>query len=276
MRILFVMAGGYCIGDGVSQSHAYAAALRAGHEVCLASAAGPCALVEPLLERVGLRVVPPDTTEEYDLVLSGRITQEQFHAGSARIAARRKVTPLPRQLRGFLRHADLGVDALRRAGLFLPVPDAPLAPLLPPRRGGYLLLAPGTSPGRRAARWDRWPEFIRAYGGPVVLCGDAGAREPWQADLPSCVLDLIGHTPELDDLLRVLADAALVLSPDTGVAHLAAACGVPTVTVFRTGQSRPENGMPYGPRAWGLVEPTVQELIETCARTMTHDGTTAG
>lgn len=268
MRILFLMADGYCIGDGVSQSHAYAAALRAGHEVHVTAAAGPCALVEPLLERTGISVVPPGTTDEYDLVLSGRITQEQFHAGSARIAARRRVTPLPRQLRGFLRHADLGVDALRRAGLFLPVPDLPLAPLLTTRRTGYLLIAPGTSPGRRAARWDRWPEFIQAFGGPVVLCGDSGAREAWQADLPSSVLDLIGRTSDMDDLLAVLADAALVLSPDTGVAHLAAACGIPTVTIFRSGQSRPENGMPYGPRAWGLVEPAVHETLEACARIM--------
>lgn len=268
MRILFVMTDGYCIGDGVSQSHACAAALDAGHEVCVTSASGPCARVEPLLERIGVRVVPPGTTEEYDLALSGRITLEQFEAASAHVVARRRVSPLPRHQRGSMRHADLGIDALHRAGLFPPVPDAPLAGLLPRRVGEYLLIAPGTSPGRRAARWDRWPEFIRAYRGPVVLCGDAGAREAWQAEMPSHVRDLIGCTPGMDDLLDVIAGAALVASPDTGVAHLAAACGVPTLTIFRTGQSRPENGMPYGPRAWGLVEPEVKEVLDVCARIM--------
>jgi hypothetical protein len=276
MKLLFLMADGFCLGDGVSQSHAYAAALRAGHEVCVSRAAGPCALVEPLLERIGVRMVPAATAEAFDLVLSGRITQEQFRARSERVAARRRVAPLPRQLRGSLRHADLGVDALRRAGLFPPVPEAPLAPLLPPRRREYLLIAPGTSPGRRAARWDRWPEFIRACGAPVVLCGDAGAREAWQAEMPSFVLDLIGRTPEMEDLLGVLAGASLVLSPDTGVAHLAAACSVPTVTLFRSGQSRPENGMPYGSRAWGVIEPAVPEVLEVCARMTAHDGTAAG
>jgi len=125
MKILFVMADGYCIGDGVSQSHAYAAARGAGHEVCVTSATGPCARVESLLERIDVRVVPPGTTEEFDLALSGRITPEQFEAATAHVVARRRVAPLPRWQRASMRHADLAIDALHRAGLFPPIPDAP-------------------------------------------------------------------------------------------------------------------------------------------------------
>jgi len=262
MKILFLMADGFCIGDAVSQAHAYAAALQAGHEVSLARAAGPCALVEPLLERLGVRLVPRDTAEEYDLVLSGRITPEQFQRGAARVRTRRFVVPRPLPQRADFRHADLGLDALRRAGLFLPVPDAPLAGLLSPRRPSRRLIAPGTSPGRRAARWPFWPEFLRADTTPVTLCGDAHAVESWQADLPPQAQNRICCTARLEDVLPLLAETTLVLSPDTGIAHLAAACGVPTLTIFRAGQSRPENGMPYGPRARGLVEPTPDDVLD--------------
>jgi ADP-heptose:LPS heptosyltransferase len=51
---------------------------------------------------------------------------------------------------------------------------------------------------------------------------------------------LAGHT-DLTRLCALVAGAALVISGDTGIAHLAAAFGTPSVTLFG----------PVGPDQWG-------------------------
>jgi ADP-heptose:LPS heptosyltransferase len=104
----------------------------------------------------------------------------------------------------------------------------------------YALVHPGaTSPSRR---WP--PERFAAVGdalaarglqvGIVGAAAEAGVTRCVAASMRSPCADLCGLT-ELGDLAALLRDAALLVGNDSGPAHLAAAVGTPSVTVFLSG-----------------------------------------
>jgi ADP-heptose:LPS heptosyltransferase len=96
-------------------------------------------------------------------------------------------------------------------------------------------------PGSRAAdrRWapERFAmvaDALAADGHPVVVTGTDDERPVTAAVLEGMrhsAIDLTGRTG-LGALAALLADAALLLANDTGVAHLAAAIGTPSVVLF--------------------------------------------
>ncbi len=109
------------------------------------------------------------------------------------------------------------------------------------------------------ASWKRWPLHsclvlaakLRAAGHSVCWsCGeaDAGLRERITASEPPA--DLL---PELTvrELASVVSRSRLVVSADTGIAHLAALCGTPSLTLF--GPTDARRWQPLGPLA-GLIE----------------------
>ncbi|GAA4615564.1 glycosyltransferase family 9 protein [Actinoallomurus liliacearum] len=135
---------------------------------------------------------------------------------------------------------------------------------VPADPGDLLLRAPAAEPPvRRAAvvhpgaafparRWpaDRFAAVARALaaeGHPVVITGTAAER-----DLAAAVAEGAGlpatavpaGTTGLTGLAALVADAAVVVSNDTGVSHLATAYGVPSVTLFG----------PVSPALWGPPE----------------------
>jgi heptosyltransferase II len=86
-------------------------------------------------------------------------------------------------------------------------------------------------PERFAATADRLSE---REGFETIIVGTAGDCDVARAvsqQMRTKVADLTGGT-SLAELKAVLSCAALVISNDTGTAHVAAALGVPTVTVF--------------------------------------------
>jgi len=95
---------------------------------------------------------------------------------------------------------------------------------------GAVVVHPGAA--SRARQWpvERWAEVVaelRADGHRVVLTGS-------ETDLCAAIAadeDLSGRL-SLDELAARIASAALVSSGDTGVAHLATAVGVRSVTLF--------------------------------------------
>jgi lipopolysaccharide heptosyltransferase II len=107
-------------------------------------------------------------------------------------------------------------------------------------RGGtpYAVIAPGASYGP-AKRWsaERFAEAARhlreAWGLAAVLVGSEEDREAAEglAALAPGAASAVGRT-DLPALLGLLAEAAVVLSNDSGVMHLAAALRRPTVAVF--------------------------------------------
>jgi ADP-heptose:LPS heptosyltransferase len=127
--------------------------------------------------------------------------------------------------------------------------DVPRRP--PPVTGAVVLHVGAASPARRWPE-DRFAEvarWARGTGHPVVVTGSAdevGIAERVQhlAGLPAGTV-LAGRT-DLEDLAGLVARAALVVSGDTGVAHLASAYGTPSVVLF--GPTPPSR---WGPPASG-------------------------
>jgi ADP-heptose:LPS heptosyltransferase len=134
-----------------------------------------------------------------------------------------------------LRHYGVATD---ETDLALAVPELPV-----PR--GVTIIHPGAkSPSRRwpPDRFAAVARQLRQAGHRVVITGSAGeqdlrVRVAERAGLPASGLPVTG----LDELAALVAHARLVLSGDTGIAHLATAYGTPSVTLFG----------PMSPRRWG-------------------------
>ncbi|MGW2488238.1 glycosyltransferase family 9 protein [Streptomyces sp. NPDC001606] len=132
------------------------------------------------------------------------------------------------------------------------IPADPLDLRLPPPRTpspapGAVVVHPGAASGAR-----RWPgerfaavvRCLRAAGHRVVLTGGPG-EEPLVRSIAERsgqhTADVLTGGLPLAELSALVAEASLVLSGDTGLAHLAVAYGTRSVTLFG----------PVSPRLWG-------------------------
>lgn len=134
----------------------------------------------------------------------------------------------------------------------IPADPADLRLPPPPGTDPHPTLAPViVHPGARygSKRWParRFAEVAAALNcpvTPVVITGTAEERDlALTVAGAACLAEsrvLAGRT-DLEELCALVAGAALVVSGDTGVAHLAAAFGTPSVTLFG----------PVGPELWG-------------------------
>ncbi|MBO3749387.1 glycosyltransferase family 9 protein [Streptosporangiaceae bacterium NEAU-GS5] len=154
--------------------------------------------------------------------------------------------------------------------------------------------APGAvviHPGGRAKdrRWpiERFAEVARVIAGEglqVVITGDLSERPTalmvaTRAVLPPNVV-LAGRTT-LRELCALIAGARLVVSSDTGVAHLATAYGAPSVVVFG-----PESPVRWGPprdrprhqAVWNGPDPAdvhVDDVLKAAAQALRAAGRAA-
>ncbi len=184
----------------------------------------------------------------------GRLASRLRAAGAARVVT---VSPL----RPARHVADLLLGALPGLGL-----DLPQAPPPPPPRGGRTALAPEGPPGVPAPRLalhpgsgsaaKNWPldgflalaRAARAMGlHPFFTTGEADAalEEPLR---PAAEREgwAVVRNPPLTGLARLLRGAAAYVGNDSGVTHLAAVLGVPTLALF--GPTDPALWAPRGPR----------------------------
>jgi ADP-heptose:LPS heptosyltransferase len=101
-------------------------------------------------------------------------------------------------------------------------------------------------PGGRSAR--RWPpacfaavgDALAARGYRIVITGVEDERETARAVARGMLerpLDLTGRT-SLGAVAALVARARLLVSNDTGISHLAAAVGTPSVVVYTTSDPR--------------------------------------
>jgi ADP-heptose:LPS heptosyltransferase len=122
--------------------------------------------------------------------------------------------------------------------------------------GGYAVLHPGaSSPTRRwpVARFAAVGDGLAGDGLRVVVTGGAGERAlgaALTAAMRAPAVDLTGATG-LGGLAALLRDAAVLVGNDTGSAHLAAAVGARSVTVFLPGD--PVRWAHRGPRHRAVV-----------------------
>src|SRR5262245_7428738 len=108
--------------------------------------------------------------------------------------------------------------------------------------GRYAVLCPGAEYGP-AKRWPYFRELAERIGLPAVLLGSPHDRAGASA-IPG--KNLIGQT-SLDEAVRLIAGAAVVIANDSGLMHVAAALGRPQVALF--GSSSPLHTPPASPRA---------------------------
>jgi ADP-heptose:LPS heptosyltransferase len=232
-----------------------------GHEIVLAAPAPAGALVPglgavdrlhplPGLEPVSWGAPPPDIA--VDLHGNGPRSRELLERLS------------PRQLIGFAYPGYADPEAppwradehevsrwcrlVQAYGFEADPGDLDLRP--PPRPSpvpGVTVLHPGAKHGAR-----RWPPArfvavaitLRAEGHRVVVTGSRAEAElagfvGRAAGLPPG--DVLAGRTDLAELAAIVAGARLVISNDTGMAHLATACGTPSVVIFG----------PMAPSLWG-------------------------
>jgi hypothetical protein len=154
-----------------------------------------------------------------------------------------------------LHAGELQVQALRGRGLSGPALPPP--PRLGPAAGpGPAVIAPGS--GGAAKRLG--PELTarlatrlaESCGPPLLVLGPAEAveRDPaWRARLERALTGVAHQVldcPSMAELARALMAAPLYAGADSGVTHLAAALGAPTLAVFQA--SDPEIWAPKGAR----------------------------
>jgi lipopolysaccharide heptosyltransferase II len=117
----------------------------------------------------------------------------------------------------------------------------------------FAVLSPGAAFGS-AKRWKEagfagLADRLGSEGFRTVIVGSAAEREIGDrvsALMRSKATNLAGET-DLETLVGLLAEAALVVTNDSGPMHIAAALGTPTVGIF--GSTDPEVTGPIGPRA---------------------------
>lgn len=137
----------------------------------------------------------------------------------------------------------------------------PMAGDLPVQlREPYLILHPGA--GQSSKLWfpERWVQVARAgqrWGWTIVLtgletehplCARIAAQLAMEDSQP--VLNLAGQT-SLAELSTLVARARAVIAPDTGIIHLAAALGTPSIALFG----------PNNPRQWGYASSLHRSLV---------------
>jgi ADP-heptose:LPS heptosyltransferase len=131
------------------------------------------------------------------------------------------------------------VELLRDHGIPGDPDDVGLArPQVPSPAPGAVVVHVGAAYGSRSWPADRFAAVARALaatGAEVVLTGSGAERDraagiAAAADLPDAA-NLAGRT-DLAQLAALVADAALVVTVDTGAAHLATAYATPSVVLF--------------------------------------------
>ncbi|HEY8460979.1 MAG TPA: lipopolysaccharide heptosyltransferase II [Blastocatellia bacterium] len=130
--------------------------------------------------------------------------------------------------------------------------------------------------GATNSRAKRWPEdrfaaladrLIEALDSRIVFIGAASERAGAERIIRQMkrrgAINLAGET-SMDELIGALDSCDLIVSNDTGPAHIAAALGRPTLTVF--GPTNEFETAPRGPRAESIRAEGVE-----CARCMLRD-----
>jgi len=232
----------------------------------------------------GREPLPPDLhvwLSGFDLVLS-------FQPDPAgEIAARFPLRPGQRFLAG-APHPTAGPAAahyctpLRQLGLQPGALVYPLAPLAPPNPGPRpVIIHPGSGSPRKNWPGERWLELAAHLPEPVtLLLGEAELDRPLPAALAAArdagagrvtiggrELDLLWQPP-LEELLRRLAGARAFLGHDSGVSHLAACAGAPSLLLF--GPTDPAIWKPPAANAHalqaagGLESLSVPEVLAAC------------
>ncbi|MGI2258573.1 glycosyltransferase family 9 protein [Shewanella sp. GXUN23E] len=163
----------------------------------------------------------------------------------------------PHVLDGFMAFArKIGVqDTTPRWNIPVPETDTEFAKAQIPDDSKALIICPAASKAERNWMADRYAaiaDYAADKGFKVYLCGGPSALEKQlSGDIISHsqtgIVNLVGQT-SLTQLLALLKQAALVIAPDTGPAHMAVTQGTPVIGLYA--HSNPGRTGPYLCRDW--------------------------
>src|SRR5439155_1211039 len=102
---------------------------------------------------------------------------------------------------------------------------------------GDIILLPGA--GRKEKQWPRFREMTSRLGKRALAVWGPGEEE-----LARATGARVAPPTTLQELARLMRDAALVIGGDTGPLHLAAALGTPVIGLY--GPTNPARNGPYG------------------------------
>lgn len=187
-------------------------------------------------------VLPPSFSSAWFAFRTGAAARAGFaHEGRSPLlthALRRAPRGDLHQAREYLAlGAALGLPVPASAPPPLPVTDAGRAEASAwAGDGPYAVLAPGAAYGP-AKRWgvERFTATGRALaarGWRLLACGGKDEREACDALAAGCGATALAGRTSLAAMAALCAGAEVVVSNDSGMAHLAGAVGAPTVAVF--------------------------------------------
>jgi heptosyltransferase-2/heptosyltransferase-3 len=112
-----------------------------------------------------------------------------------------------------------------------------------------------------AARYAALARQLKGDGVSVLLSGgadDAGLAAAIADDAGLPASAILAGKADIATLAAILDHASVYVGPDTGVSHIAAATGTPTVTIF--GPTNPRRYRPLGPDVTVLAPPQSWEI----------------
>jgi heptosyltransferase-3 len=256
LKILVARAG--ALGDVLLLRPALHALRFAGHEVVLLAPAAPARLLEDEVdawldwEGPGLRALlagEAGALGRYDGALLVSRSEEVTLALAGCCAQVHRVDPVPRGVHASRAYLDAAEPWARFAGLPPELrPGASLTGaeerLLDALPTPFLSLHPGS--GSPAKNWSRFAELVERLAPERFLVVEGPADEEPARALRGMKGAVCASGLGLPALAAVLRHAGAHVGNDSGVSHLAAACGTPTVAVF--GPTDPHLWAPIGPR----------------------------
>ncbi|GAA0343139.1 glycosyltransferase family 9 protein [Bowmanella denitrificans] len=156
-------------------------------------------------------------------------------------------------LDGFMAFADaIGVPAEAQVQWDIPIElaDRLWADEQAASLGNFVIISPTASKAERnwlPERYAQVAEYLHNQGKKVVLCGgpaklDRQVADAIQAHTSVIHTDYVGKT-SLKQMLALIAQAELVIAPDTGPAHMATAVGTAVIGLYA--HSNPRRTGPY-------------------------------
>lgn len=167
----------------------------------------------------------------------------------------------------------IGEEEVRRAEVFLSANGIPAtAPIIAVHPGSGT--RPKVVPAGGFCRAVNWLCSRFAAAKVVVVEGEADEENvlAFERCLETACVRV--RKESLLEVAAILSLASLFVGNDSGIAHLAAAVGVPTVVVFRA--SNPRLWLPRGRKVWVAKESTLQSVVVEMAKELfgpVHRGT---
>jgi ADP-heptose:LPS heptosyltransferase len=166
-----------------------------------------------------------------------------FHENVARVSKAQFIAgPHRPEEHGKLHATEVFLKPLERLAIFAPdpVPRLPLPEAADPKLsyGHWLALHPGSGSPRKNWPEQKWAELLRwltnETGWNFLLIGgeaEEGRHRRLAASLPAARCHLADRLP-LPELAHLLRECHAYLGHDSGISHLAAAIGLPSVVLW--------------------------------------------